>query len=110
MTIFEKFLNKEIPVDAVYEDDDVLAIRDIQPQAPCHILVVPKKYAQNISQVIDWSDEDVGRYFKKATIVAKKLGLHETGYRLVINTGHDAGQTVPYLHIHILGGQVLTHL
>lgn len=107
MTVFEKILAGDIPSEKVYEDDAVLAFKDIDPQAPCHVLVIPKQKAQDFDGIISWSDEEAGRFFKKAAQTARKLGLEKTGYRLVINTGADAMQSVPYLHIHLLGGKTL---
>lgn len=107
-TIFEKILSKEIPSDAVYEDDDVYAFRDIQPQAPVHVLVIPKKKIARFASLPDWDDKEAGRFFKKVAEVAAKLELEENGYRIVINNGKHGQQTVEYLHAHILGGRQLS--
>lgn len=104
MTIFEKMLNNEVPVNPVYEDEEVLVIQDIAPQAPCHVLIIPKHHAVCLNDVKDWSDEEAGRYLKTAIKVAKKLGVEETGYRIIINTREQGGQTVAYLHMHLLAG------
>jgi histidine triad (HIT) family protein len=105
--VFEKIIAREIPADIVYEDDLVLAFRDRAPQAPVHILIIPKK---NITRVGEAKADDhkiLGHLLLKAAEVAKKAGLQETGYRLVFNNGRDAGEAVPHLHCHILGGRAL---
>jgi histidine triad (HIT) family protein len=103
-TLFEKIIAREIPAAIVYEDDLVLAIRDINPQAPTHILIFPKKVIPRISEAQADDRELLGHILLKAAEVAKKLDL-KSGYRLVINNGADGGETVPHLHIHILGGR-----
>jgi histidine triad (HIT) family protein len=103
-TIFGKIIRKEIPADIVYEDDLALAFKDVSPQAPVHILVIPKK---PIPKLADASPEDqalMGHLLIIAKKVAEEAGL-TNGYRIVINTGADGGQTVYHLHIHILGGR-----
>ena len=107
MTIFDKIINKEIPANIVYEDDIAIAFHDIAPQAPTHILVIPKK---RIDQIENMKEEDkpvIGHLFHVATIVAKNVGL-ENGYRLIINNGVEGGQTVFHLHIHLLGGRTMS--
>ncbi len=108
MTIFTKIINKEIPAAIVYEDDLCLAFRDIQPQAPTHVLLIPKKPIVSMAEVR--GDEDkmiLGHLMITASEIAKSLGLSEDGYRLVVNTNSNGGQTVFHLHIHILGGRAL---
>lgn len=103
-TIFNKIIDREIPADIIYEDDVCLAFRDINPQAPTHFLVIPRK---EIISLADLSDEDeaiVGRCLMVAAKVAADEGL-EAGYRLVSNIGDDGLQTVPHLHFHVLGGR-----
>lgn len=103
-TIFSKIINKEIPADIIFEDDLCLAFHDMNPQAPIHILIIPKK---PIAKIADAEEEDqllLGHLFIKARDIAKNLGL-EDAYRLVINNGADAGQTVFHLHIHLLAGR-----
>jgi histidine triad (HIT) family protein len=103
-TIFSKIIRKEIPADIVYEDDLALAFRDIAPQAPIHILVIPKK---PLIQLADAESDDhalMGHLLLTVKRVAKQEGL-EKGYRVVINNGSDGGQTVDHLHLHILGGR-----
>lgn len=108
VTIFDKIINREIPAQIVYEDASVLAFRDIQPQAPTHVLVIPKKKVARFSQLADLSPQDVGQFFAGVAKVAAQLGLDKNGYRVVVNNGRDGQQTVEYLHAHILGGRGLT--
>jgi histidine triad (HIT) family protein len=107
MTLFEKIIARQIPADIVYEDDLVLAFRDIKPHAPAHVLIVPKKVIGRIAEAKPADEKVLGHLLLKAAQVAKQLGLQETGYRLVINNGPDAGESVPHLHCHILGGRSL---
>ncbi len=103
-TIFSKIIRREIPVDIVYEDDLAIAFKDINPQAPVHILVIPK---EPIAQLADAESKDhalMGHLLLTAKRVAQQAGL-KNGYRLVINSGPDGGQTVYHLHLHILGGR-----
>jgi histidine triad (HIT) family protein len=106
MTIFEKILNNEIPSQILYEDDFAIAIPDIQPQLPVHVLVIPKTFATSLSDIGHWSSEQTAGYFQSIDKVAKHLQI-ENGYRVVFNTGSDAGQTVAYLHAHILAGSAM---
>ena len=106
-TLFEKIAAREIPAAIVFEDESVLAFRDIQPQAPTHILIVPKKPVPRIAEAGVDDQKLLGHLLLKAAEVAAKLGLDKTGYRLVINNGADGGETVPHLHCHILGGRHL---
>src|SRR5271156_6228356 len=105
MTLFEKIIARQIPADIVYEDDLVLAFRDIDPQAPTHVVIVPKKPIQRIELATVEDEKVLGHLLLKAAEVAVKLNLAATGYRLVINNGRDGGETVPHLHCHILGGR-----
>jgi histidine triad (HIT) family protein len=107
-TLFEKIIAREIPAEVVYEDDSVLAFRDIKPAAPTHVLIVPKKPIPRIAEAHAGDQAMLGHLLLKAVEVAAKLGLHETGYRLVINNGRDGGESVPHLHCHILGGRPLS--
>ena len=107
MTLFEKIITREIPADIVYEDDLVLAFRDINPKAPIHILIIPKKPIPRIAEAIPEDHQVLGHLLLKAREVADETGLTEKGYRLVINNGSDAGETVPHLHLHILGGRTM---
>ena len=105
-TVFSKIIRKEIPADIVFENDQVLAFRDIKPQAPVHILIIPKI---EIAKVTDLSSKDhaklLGELIDAANAIAKKENISENGFRLVLNCGADAGQEVDHLHIHLLGGR-----
>jgi histidine triad (HIT) family protein len=103
-TIFGKIAKGEIPCDKVYEDDKALAFRDINAQAPIHILVIPKEEIEDISKVQEGSGL-LDHLFHVATKIAKDEGIEESGYRLVVNKGPHGGQSVDHLHIHILGGR-----
>jgi histidine triad (HIT) family protein len=107
MNLFEKIIARQIPEDIVYEDDLVLAFRDIKPQAPTHVLIVPKKAIGRIAEAKPEDEKLLGHLLLKAAEVAGKLGLGGTGYRLVINNGPNAGESVPHLHLHILGGRAM---
>jgi len=106
-TLFEKIIAREIPATIVYEDDKVLAFKDINPGAPMHVLLVPKKPIPRIAQAQPEDHQVLGHLLLKAAEIARELGLSEKGYRLVINNGPDAGESVPHLHLHILGGRRL---
>jgi len=103
-TLFSKIIRKEIPADIVYEDDLALAFRDINPQAPVHILVIPKKPIPKLADANSGDLALMGHLLLTVKLVAEQLGL-TNGYRVVINTGNDGGQTVDHLHLHILGGR-----
>ncbi len=107
-TIFDKILAGDIPADKVYEDDDVLAFRDINPQAPVHVLVIPKIRTARFSELAEKPLEETGKFFRAVSKTASLLGLDGPGYRIVLNNGDDGGQDVEYLHAHILGGRRLT--
>lgn len=103
--LFCNVLEKKIPADIVYEDEHALAFRDIRPVAPTHVLVIPR---QHIGAVHDLKDDQatvIGQVILAARKVARQLGLEESGYRLVINDGEHAGQTVHHIHVHVLGGR-----
>ena len=104
-TLFERIIAREIPASIVYEDDLVLAFRDINPQAPTHILIVPKQPIPRLAEALTTDGHLLGNLLLKAAEVAEKAGLKESGYRLVINSGPHAGESVPHLHCHILGGR-----
>jgi histidine triad (HIT) family protein len=106
-TLFEKIIAREIPADIVYEDDSILAFRDIKPAAPVHVLVIPKKVIPRIAEAEAMDQALLGHLVLKAAEVADKLGLKSSGYRLVVNNGPNAGESVPHLHMHILGGRAL---
>jgi histidine triad (HIT) family protein len=108
MTLFEKMVARQIPTDIVYEDDLVFALRDIKPGAPVHILIVPKKPIPRIAEATAADHQVLGHLLLKAAEVAAKAGLTQNGYRLVINNGPNAGESVPHLHLHILGGREMS--
>ncbi len=106
-TLFQKIIDREVPSEIVYEDEFVAAFRDVHPKAPVHVLIVPKK---PIPRIMDAHPDDhkiLGHLMLKAAEVAGKLGLNQSGYRLVINNGPDAGESVPHLHCHIMGGRAM---
>jgi histidine triad (HIT) family protein len=107
MTLFEKIASREIPADIVYEDDDFFVIRDINPQAPVHVLMVPKKVIARVGEAKPEDGAILGKMLVASGALAKRLGVYDSGYRLVINHGADAGETVPHLHIHLLGKRTL---
>jgi histidine triad (HIT) family protein len=108
MTLFEKIIARQIPSQIVHETDEVIAFRDINPQAPTHVLVVPKKVVTRISSAEDGDAGLLGKLLLAAAQVARQLGVETGGYRLVINNGKDAGEAVPHLHVHLLGGRPMT--
>lgn len=103
--LFCKMLKKEIPADVVYQDDDVMAFNDINPQAPIHVLIIPCIHLETINDLQAEHTEIVGKLFLAAKEIAKQKGIAEGGYRTVINCNADAGQTVFHLHLHLLGGR-----
>ena len=107
MTIFTKIINREIPAQIVYEDDLCLAFRDVHPQAPTHILLIPKKEIASMNDIRDSDAEVMGRLMTTVPKIAAQEGLTKTGYRVVVNTGENAGQSVHHIHLHILGGRSL---
>jgi len=111
MTLFEKIIAREIPAEIVHEDDDCLAFRDIQPQAPTHILIIPKKVIPRIGEASSDDQALLGHLLLTAGNIARELGLDYTeneGFRLVVNHGKNGGESVPHLHVHLLGGRPLT--
>jgi len=106
-TIFSKIIAKEIPADIVYEDDLVLAFKDINPQAPVHVLIIPKKEIPTANDITQADELTLGRMFTVAAKIAKEHNIAESGYRLMVNCNEDGGQEVFHLHMHILGGQNL---
>jgi len=105
--IFTKIIAKQIPAKIVYEDDLVLAFRDIKPAAPIHVLIVPKREIINVTVARTEDENLLGHLLTVAAEIARREGVSDTGYRLVINNGRDAGQLVPHLHVHLLGGRDL---
>jgi histidine triad (HIT) family protein len=106
-TVFKKIIDREIPADIVFEDDRCLAFRDIAPQAPTHIVVIPKKEIPSVDALTDADAELVGHIWMVIRDLARELQLHD-GYRVVVNCGRDAGQAVEHLHYHLLGGRTLS--
>lgn len=106
-TLFERIRDREIPAEIVYEDAHCLAFRDISPQAPVHLLVVPKRVIPRVGAAVAGDADLLGRLLLAAGEVARRLGVEESGYRLVINHGADGGETVPHLHVHLLAGRAL---
>lgn len=106
-TLFAKIIRREIPADIVYEDESVLAFRDIHPQAPVHVLFIPKTPVATLNDLTDADAPGIGRLVLAATHFAKAEGLAEDGYRLVINCNRDGGQTVYHLHLHLLAGRAM---
>lgn len=104
-TIFEKIAAREIPAAIVYEDDLVVAFKDINPQAPTHVVIVPRKAIARIAEATGEDHALLGHLLLKAAHVAELVGLKKDGYRLVINNGPNGGESVPHLHCHILGGR-----
>ena len=106
MTIFEKIIAREIPAKIIYEDDEVLAFHDVNPQAPVHALIVPKRLIPRMNDATDQDEALLGKLLLAAKKVANDLGL-TNGYRIVINNGPDAGESVPHLHVHVLGKRAM---
>ena len=104
-TIFTKIIAGEIPADVVFEDDQVLAFRDINPQAPIHVVIVPKRPIRTLNDLTPDNAEVMGRLFLAAKQVALDLGVAESGYRTLVNCNHDGGQDIFHVHRHLLGGR-----
>lgn len=105
--IFCKITKEEIPASIVYEDNDVLAFKDINPQAPVHILVIPKKHITSIIELEENDEALIGHIFTVINKIATEQGIAESGFRVITNCGEDSGQEVKHLHFHILGGKKL---
>jgi histidine triad (HIT) family protein len=105
--LFKKIIDRQIPADIVYEDDRCLAFRDINPQAPVHVLIIPRKVIATHSEIATGDRDLLGHLHLVAAQLARQLGI-DAGYRIVINCKEPAGQTVPHLHMHLLGGRSLT--
>jgi len=103
--LFLKIINREIPADIVYEDDDILAFRDISPQAPLHVLIIPKQKIRTINDLDDSNAELVGKLFLTAAELARREGIADEGYRVVMNCNQAGGQAVYHIHLHLLGGR-----
>jgi histidine triad (HIT) family protein len=105
MTLFEKVISREVPAQIIHEDDQCVAIRDINPQAPIHVLVIPKKAIPRLGEATDADEALLGHLLLTAAEVAKQEGIAENGYRVIVNQGWHAGESVPHLHVHLLGGR-----
>ena len=106
--LFCKIGSGQIPAKVVLQDDEVLAFDDINPQAPVHVLVIPKRHVVALNEAGAGDQALLGRLLEAATLVARKKGVADAGYRVVANTGRDGGQTVLHLHLHVLGGRPMT--
>jgi histidine triad (HIT) family protein len=107
-TIFKRIIDREIPADIVYEDDRCLAFRDVSPQAPTHVLVIPKKEIASLDELVDEDAELMGHLWIVIRNLARQLGVDKSGYRVTVNCGVEGGQTVNHLHFHLLGGRPMT--
>jgi len=107
VTVFSRIVKGEIPARIVYDDERVLAFHDVSPKAPTHVLVIPKREIPRLSNATEADEALLGHLLLVARKVARELGLDEKGYRVVINTGEDGGQSVEHLHLHVLGGRAL---
>jgi len=105
--LFEKIVRREIPADIVFENDDILAFRDVNPQAPTHVLIIPKQRIATINDLKASQAELIGRMVLAARDIAAKQGLAEDGYRLVFNCNEHGGQSVYHIHLHLLGGRAM---
>ncbi|MEC8012918.1 MAG: histidine triad nucleotide-binding protein [Verrucomicrobiota bacterium] len=105
-TLFEKIIDREIPAEILHEDEDCIAVRDIAPQAPVHVLIIPKKLIPRVAQAGEEDERLLGKLLLIARMIAKDENL-EDGFRIVINNGPDGGESVPHLHVHLLGGRKL---
>ncbi len=103
--LFLKIINREIPAEIIYETEDVLAFRDINPQAPVHVLIIPKTHIRTVNDIQSGEAELIGKLFLAAKSIANDEGLSEEGYRLVMNCNEAAGQLVFHIHLHLLGGR-----
>ncbi len=105
--LFCKIIRREIPGKIVFEDDELLAFEDINPQAPTHVLVIPKRHIDSLNVLDTADDRLVGTMVRRAAVIAKDRGISAGGYRTVFNTNRDAGQTVFHIHLHLLGGRAM---
>jgi histidine triad (HIT) family protein len=105
MTLFERIIKREVPAQIIHEDSQCVAIRDINPQAPIHVLVIPKKSIPRLGEAGASDEALLGHLLLTAAEMAKREGIAENGYRVVVNQGWQAGESVPHLHVHVLGGR-----
>lgn len=106
--IFCKIINKEIPAELILEDDRIVAFHDINPQAPVHILIIPKEHFASLNDLPDDKMDLLSHILLKARQIARNIGIYEKGYRIVLNTARDSGQEVFHIHFHLLGGRRMT--
>lgn len=106
-TVFQKIIDREIAAQIVFEDEQCIAFKDANPQAPVHCLIVPKKHIERLANTSNDDEQLLGHLLLTARDIAKQLQIHETGFRIVINSGKDGGETVPHLHVHLIGGRSL---
>jgi histidine triad (HIT) family protein len=106
--LFCKIISRDVPATIVYEDDEMLAFNDINPQAPTHLLIVPKRHIATLNDLETGDDRIVGGLVRRAAALASERGLAPGGFRVIFNTNRDAGQTVFHIHLHLLGGRTLT--
>ena len=106
-TLFQKIIDREIPAKLMHEDELCIAIHDIDPKAPVHVLIIPKKLIPRVGAATADDQALLGHLLLTAAALAKKLGIAESGYRIVINNGRDGGETVPHMHVHLLGQRPL---
>jgi len=106
--IFCRIAAGEIPAKIVWQDDEILAFHDVDPRAPVHVLIIPRKHIASVNELDDADAPMVGRMYARARDLARELGVAETGFRLVMNTGPEAGQSVWHIHLHLLGGRRMT--
>lgn len=107
--LFLKIINREVPADIVYEDDRVIAFKDINPAAPVHLLIVPRKHIKTVNDLGDDDKDLIGHIVLVAQRLAREYGIAESGYRAVFNCGRDAGQIVYHIHLHLMGGKKMGH-
>jgi histidine triad (HIT) family protein len=105
MTLFERIINREIPAQIVHEDNKCVAIRDTNPQAPIHVLIIPKRPLPRLGEAAESDAALLGHLLLTAASIAKREGIDESGYRVVLNHGRHAGESIPHLHVHLLGGR-----
>ena len=106
--LFCKIRDGEIPADIIFENDDVLAFNDVNPQAPVHLLIIPKQHISTVNDIVDHDQVLMGKLFSAAKVLARQAGVSDDGYRLVVNCNEKAGQTVFHIHMHLLADRALT--
>ena len=108
--LFCNIVSRDIPADIIHEDDQVIAFRDVNPQAPVHVLIVPHRHISTVNDLTDKDQSLIGHMILTAGQIARQLGIDDSGYRLIMNCNQEGGQTVFHIHLHLLGGRQLTHL